>query len=74
MAEDATHNDLMDKLINHDEAIVSMSDDLDQINAKLDPIMNSLRSIAFAFRGLLVLGSGSAAVLGILALTDYVSS
>jgi hypothetical protein len=74
MMPDTTHNDLMEKLVEHEGKFIQLNDTVMKIEQKIDPIVTSLRSIAWAFKGLLVLGSGSAAVLGILALMDHLQA
>ena len=68
----ATHDDLMGKLVEHETAITDMGQDIKAINRKIDPIVKSLNSIAWAFKGLLALGAGSAAVVGIIELWRHV--
>ncbi|TFH48856.1 MAG: hypothetical protein E4H01_05505 [Lysobacterales bacterium] len=63
-----THEELWQKMVEHDDAITEMGESVRAINAKLDPIVKSLRSIALAFKGLLALGAGSAAMVAIIEL------
>ena len=70
MGEKISHDDLLKKLTEHEGGLSTMGESIKAIELKLDPIVKGINSIAFAFKGLLVLGSGSAAVAGILVLTD----
>jgi len=65
------HQALMTKLIEHEDKFVKIGSDLHGINEKLDPISQGIDSIAFAFKSLLWLGAGSAAVVGIIELVDH---
>ena len=65
-----THEELLEKIVDHEQGLARMGSAIESINQKLDPIVTGIRSIAFAFKALLVLGAGSAAVTGILVLLD----
>jgi hypothetical protein len=67
---DVDHQQLFEKLVDHDGKIMRMSKDIHGINEKLEPISQGIQSMANAFKLLLVTGAGSAAVVGILALVD----
>ena len=69
-----THEQLLDKIMEHDEILVQLADTVNKIESKLDPIVKALGSIAFAFKGLLIIGAGSAAVAGILELADRLTN
>jgi hypothetical protein len=69
-----THEDLLDRLISHESRLAGLVDAIEAINFKLDPIVQAVRSIAFAFKGLLILGAGAAAVAGILELVDRLNN
>lgn len=70
MEGQVSHEELMEKLTEHEDAILSMGQDIKAINGKLDPIVRSLRSIAQGFKALIVLGALSAALVAILELAD----
>ena len=65
-----THQQLLEKIIEHDDGLIDLAKSIDGINANLAPIVKGIRSIAFAFKSLLALGAGSAAVAAILVLSD----
>lgn len=64
------HGHIMIKLVEHEDRLVSIVDDLHGINQKLDPIAHGVASMAFFFKVLLVVGAGSAAVVGLLELVE----
>jgi hypothetical protein len=66
------HRHLMEKLIANEGDIKLLRTDLHGINCKLDPIVKGIGSIAFAFKGLLLVGAASAAFAGILHLWGHV--
>lgn len=71
-SEDVTHSTLYQKLVEHESQISTMSKDIHGINEKLDPIAVGVTSMAFAFRALLWVGAGSAALVGILEFIAHV--
>lgn len=66
-----THETLLEKLVEHEDAILNLNTSLTSINGKLDPIVRGIGSIAFAFKALLALGAVSAAVVAIIELLKY---
>jgi hypothetical protein len=68
---DVTHGTLLAKLVEHDGSIADLNESVCQINEKLDPISDGIRSIAFAFKALLIIGAGSAAIVGIIELVKH---
>jgi hypothetical protein len=67
---DITHKTLFEKLIEHEGKIVKLTDDVHEIRETLKPIARGINSIAWSFKGLLLLGAGSAAVVGIIELAE----
>lgn len=65
------HKQLMAKLVEHEAKFVQIAGDIKGIRADLDPIATGVTSLAWTFKGLLVLGAGSAAVVGIISLVEY---
>ncbi len=66
------HAHLLEKLVENETKIDTLGKDLHGINQKLDPIVTGIGSIAFAFKGLLIIGAGSAAVVGIIELANHI--
>lgn len=65
-----THDELLAKLVAHEGKFLAIDKHLAGIREDLDPIATGVKSMAFAFKGLLLLGVGSGAVVGILELVD----
>ena len=72
MSNEVTHKTLLEKLIEHEGAITTLASSVTKIERQLHPIAQGIKSIAFAFKGLLALGAGSAAVVGIIKLAEYI--
>lgn len=66
-----THDDLWDKIVEHEAQLLSMVSDIKGIRQDLDPISKAAVSIAWSFKALLIMGAGSAAVVGIIELIDH---
>ena len=65
-----THEDIFNKLVEHEDKIVSITDDVRGIKDTLTPIATGVTSMAWAFKVLLAAGAGSAAVVGIIKLWE----
>ena len=70
MKNEVDHEQLLAKMIEHEGKFIEITEHIEIIVEKLDPIARGIASIAFAFKGLLYLGAGAAAVVGILELAD----
>jgi len=70
-ADAIDHEQLMAKLIEHEGKFVTMADDIKGIREDLDPIATGVTSLAWTFKGLLIVGAGSAAVVGIIELVNH---
>jgi hypothetical protein len=71
MNDEVDHRQLMKKLVEHESKFVRIADDIKGIREDLDPIATGVTSIAWAFKGLLLIGAGSAAVVGILEMINH---
>ena len=69
-----THDELLEKLVEHESKFLKIDEHLAGIRDDLDPIASGVKSMAFAFKGLLVVGAGAAAFAGILELIDRLST
>lgn len=67
-----THEELFAKLVEHEGKITSLTDDVHGIKEALGPISVAVKSIAWSFKALVVVGAGSAAVVGIIEMVDHV--
>lgn len=67
-----THDDLWEKIVEHESKLISMGDDIKGIRDDLDPISKAAVSMAWSFKLLLLIGGGSAAVVAILELIDHI--
>ena len=72
--EEVDHSQLLAKMIEHESKFITITEHIEIIVEKLDPIARGIASIAFAFKGLLALGAASAAVVGIIELLDRIPS
>lgn len=72
--EDVDHAQLLAKLVEHESKFIKLTEQIDMIIEKLEPIARGISSIALAFKALLYIGAGSAAVVGILELADRLPS
>jgi len=66
-----SHDQILSKLVEHDTSIFDITQSIDVLGDKLDPIAHGIASMAFAFKVLLWLGAGSAAVVGIIELVNH---
>ena len=67
---EVTHAKLFTKLVEHEDKIVKLTDDVHGIKVTLEPIAQGVRSMAWSFKGLLVVGAASAAIVGIIELWE----
>lgn len=65
-----SHEDIFNKLVEHEDSIVSITEDVRGIKDTLTPIAAGVTSMAWVFRALLAIGAGSAAVVGIIKLWE----
>lgn len=66
--QEIDHADLWEKIVEHEDQLVQMASDIKGIREDLNPIKKGIQSIAWSFKGLLLLGAGSAAIVGIIEL------
>lgn len=70
--DEVTHNQLMIRMVGVEEKMAEAGKEIEGINQKLDPIIEAVQSIAFAFKLLLYLGAASAAMIGIFEFIEYI--
>ena len=70
--EEVDHAQLLSKMIEHEEKFIEITDHIENIVDKIDPIAHGINSIALAFKILLWLVAGSEALVGLFELVERI--